>query len=72
MTRFDSSAAWQSATRMVAANREVLAAIAGVFFLLPMLAASVFRPRVELGDHLNQQQLADALTRVVEVCDLAS
>ena len=48
---------------MVAANREVLAAIAGVFFLLPMLAASVFRPRVELGDHLNQQQLADALTR---------
>lgn len=63
LTRFDSTAAWQSATRMVAANRDVLAAIAGVFFLLPMLAAAVFRPRVQLGEHMDQQQMADALGR---------
>lgn len=42
--RLDSSLAWKTATRLVATNRDVLMAIAGVFFLLPGLAFSVFVP----------------------------
>lgn len=33
--KFDMSAAWNEATRMMAANRDVLLVIAGVFFFLP-------------------------------------
>lgn len=36
--KFDMSAAWSEATRMLAANRQVIAVIAGVFFFLPYLA----------------------------------
>lgn len=40
----DALAAWQSASSMVAANRDVMLAIAGVFFLLPSLVFAVFVP----------------------------
>jgi hypothetical protein len=40
--QFDSNSAWREATQMVSANREVLAAVAGVFFLLPGLASLFF------------------------------
>lgn len=39
--RFDSSSAWHEATVSVSTNRDVLAAIAGVFFLLPGLASVI-------------------------------
>ncbi len=39
MTRFDSNRAWEEAMRIVAANREVLTVLAGVFFFLPAVAA---------------------------------
>ena len=39
--KLDISEAWASATRLVAANRDMLMAIAGVFFLLPSLLLSV-------------------------------
>lgn len=49
--KLDISEAWTSATRMVAANRDMLMAIAGVFFLLPGLALTVFMgdPKVVPG-----------------------
>lgn len=42
--RFDSNRAWQQATAALTANREVLLALAGVFFLLPNLAFSLLFP----------------------------
>ncbi|MBB3859838.1 hypothetical protein GGQ88_001099 [Novosphingobium hassiacum] len=49
MPRLDSSLAWKTATRLVSNNREVLMAIAGVFFLLPGLAFSVFVPEPQMA-----------------------
>lgn len=43
--RFDSNRAWQQATAALRANREVLLALAGVFFLLPNLAVSLLFPQ---------------------------
>ncbi len=40
--RFDSNSAWREASMAVSVNREVLAAVAGVFFLLPGLASVIF------------------------------
>lgn len=47
--RLDSSLAWKTATRLVATNRDVLMAIAGVFFLLPGLAFSIFVPEPQMA-----------------------
>ncbi|MEO6718393.1 MAG: glycerophosphoryl diester phosphodiesterase membrane domain-containing protein [Novosphingobium sp.] len=40
--KFDSNRAWREASAAVSANREVLLAVAGVFFLLPGLASVLF------------------------------
>lgn len=40
--RFDSNGAWREAMALVSANREMLFAVAGVFFLLPGLVSIVF------------------------------
>ena len=40
--QFDSNLAWNEAVARVRANRDVLMALAGVFFLLPALLSSVF------------------------------
>ncbi len=42
--RFDSNRAWQQATVAIAANREVLFALSGVFFLVPLLALALLVP----------------------------
>lgn len=42
--RFDSNEAWKAATAAVAANRDMLLAITGVFILLPAFAIMVFAP----------------------------
>ncbi|MBW8784099.1 MAG: hypothetical protein JF593_05595 [Novosphingobium sp.] len=49
--KLDSNRAWKEATAVVAANRETLIAIAGVFFLLPSLAVALFyrQPRPTTG-----------------------
>jgi len=39
---FDSNLAWKQATASIGANREVLLALAGVFFVLPSLAFALF------------------------------
>jgi hypothetical protein len=41
---FNSNAAWQFAVRKVAANRDLLVAVAGVFFTLPSFALIVLMP----------------------------
>lgn len=43
--KFDSNLAWKRASASVTANREVLLALAGVFFLLPSLAFSLLFPQ---------------------------
>ncbi len=40
--QFDSNRAWREASASVSANREVLLAVAGVFFLLPGFASVIF------------------------------
>ncbi|WP_421836505.1 hypothetical protein [Novosphingobium sp.] len=57
MTTLDSSAAWASATRMVAANRDLLMAIAGVFFVLPGLAGAVFVPSPAMTPEMSETQI---------------
>lgn len=42
---FDSNRAWQQATAAIRANREVLFALTGVFFLLPFLAFALLFPQ---------------------------
>ncbi len=42
--RFDSNEAWKDAAAAVAANRDMLLAITGVFILLPAFAVMVFMP----------------------------
>jgi len=63
MPKLDSAAAWKSATAMVAANREVLIALAGVFFLLPALIGAVILPRPVFGKGMDDQQMAEAVLR---------
>lgn len=43
--KFDSNLAWKQATSAIAANREMLLAMAGVFFLVPSLAFNLLFPQ---------------------------
>ena len=45
--RFDSNQAWKDAASAVTANRDVLLALAGVFFVLPSFAFTLFHPQPE-------------------------
>ena len=45
--KFDSNRAWKAATAAISANREVVYALAGVFFLLPGLAIALLFPSPE-------------------------
>lgn len=54
---FDSSRAWSQASQAVTANLEVVLALAGVFFLLPMLAFSLFFPAPETTAGMSEQQI---------------
>lgn len=47
ITKFDGNLAWKQASAALAANRELLLALAGVFFLLPSLAFGLFLPQPE-------------------------
>jgi hypothetical protein len=55
--KFDSNLAWKHATSAVAANREVLLALAGVFFLLPNLAFSLLFERPEPTSPMSPEQM---------------
>lgn len=45
--RLDTSKAWSETTATASANKELLAALAGVFFFLPTLALALFQPQPE-------------------------
>lgn len=58
MTTFDSNRAWQQATAAIRANREVLLALSGVFFLLPSLAFSLLFPQPTPPSGMDEQAAA--------------
>lgn len=55
--KFDSNLAWKQATSSIAANREVLLALSGVFFLLPSLVFALFFPTPEPAAGQSEQQM---------------
>ena len=59
--RFDSSKAWNEAAQSVAANRDVLLALAGVFMVLPLFALAVFVPQPEPPAGAEPEQLLKLL-----------
>jgi hypothetical protein len=59
----DSSTAWQGARRMVSTNRDMLIAIAGVFFLMPGLIGAVVLPTPQMTDGMTQQQLVEVVSQ---------
>ena len=54
---FDSNLAWKQASAAVSANREVLLALAGVFFPLPSLALSLLFPQPEPAAGMNSEAM---------------
>ena len=61
LSKLDIRVAWANAVSVVATNREVLLAIAGVFFLLPSLIAAVLIPSPIFYSGMSEQQMLDAL-----------
>lgn len=60
--KFDSNLAWKEASSAVAANRDVLLALVGVFFLLPSLAFALLMPAPQAQPGATPEQ-AMALTQ---------
>lgn len=56
MPKLDSNAAWIEATGIVSANRDVLFTLAGVFFFLPGLAATVLIEKVSIEPNMKPEQ----------------
>ena len=61
MAKLDTNAAWKEASGLVAANRDVLFALAGVFFLLPSLALAVILGEPEVEPGMNPDQIMAAM-----------
>ena len=57
MAKLDTNAAWKEASAIVSANREVLLALAGVFFMLPSLAAAVIAGQPEVIPGMKPEQM---------------
>ena len=55
--KFDSNLAWRQASASVTTNRDVLAALSGVFFLLPSLAIALLFPEPMTNAGMGQQEL---------------
>jgi hypothetical protein len=64
--KFDMSEAWREATAMIAANREVLLVVAGIFFFLPTLLLGLtmpdFRGLVSTDTEVAQAQMLEFYT----------
>lgn len=58
----DTSKAWSEATATISANKEVLAAIAGVFFFLPALGLALFFPQPEAPTGAEARQLLEMMS----------
>jgi len=61
MKRFDSLRAWREASAAVAANREMLIALAGVFFTLPWLAFMLLAPEPAIQPGMDANAMMSAL-----------
>lgn len=59
--KFDSNLAWKRASSSIAANREVLLALSGVFFLLPNLAFALFFPQPQPTAGQSEAQIMAAM-----------
>ena len=62
MTKLDTNAAWKEASAIVSANREVLLALAGVFFMLPSLALAVIAGEPEVIPGMKPEQMMAAMS----------
>ena len=62
MAKLDTNAAWKEATALVAANRDVLFALAGVFFLLPSRALAIFGGEPQIASGMGQDEMVAAMT----------
>lgn len=63
MMRFDSNRAWKEASGAINANRELLYALAGVFYLLPSLAVALLYPQPAAPAGLTGQAAMDATVK---------
>lgn len=61
MAKLDTNAAWKEASAIVSANREVLFALAGVFFMLPSLALTVIAGEPEIATGMTRDQIVAAM-----------
>ena len=61
MAKLDTNAAWKEASAIVSANREVLFALAGVFFMLPSLALAVIAGEPEIATGMSREQMMAAM-----------
>jgi hypothetical protein len=61
MTRFDSARAWREASGNLAANRDVLLALAGVFFMLPWLAFMLLVPEPAIDSGMAPAEAVKAM-----------
>ena len=61
MAKLDTNAAWKEASAIVSANREVLFALAGVFFMLPSLALAVIAGEPEIATGMTREQMMAAM-----------
>ena len=61
MAKLDTNAAWKEASAIVSANREVLFALAGVFFMLPSLALAVIGGEPEIIPGSKPDQMVAAM-----------
>ena len=61
MVKLDTNAAWKEASAIVSANREVLFALAGVFFLVPSLALAVIAGEPEVLPGMRREQMVAAM-----------
>lgn len=59
--KFDSNLAWSQASATISANREVVFALAGVFFLLPGLVTALIFPAPEPVAGMDSKAAADAI-----------
>ncbi|QGN55955.1 glycerophosphoryl diester phosphodiesterase membrane domain-containing protein [Novosphingobium sp. Gsoil 351] len=62
MVKLDTNAAWKEASAIVSANREVLLALGGVFFMLPSLAVAVIAGEPEVIPGMKGDQMMAAMS----------
>lgn len=60
--RFDSSRAWDEASRAVAANRDMLLALAGVFMVLPAAILTLLVPQPEMPSGITAREMFETLS----------